>query len=49
MTLKSIEEYGPGFQVKVLAALLNHKSFLINIYDIITEDYFTNQAPQMDY
>jgi replicative DNA helicase len=44
MTLKSIEEYGPGFQVKVLAALLNHKSFLINIYDIITEDYFTNQA-----
>jgi len=44
MTLKSIEEYGPGFQVKVLAALLNHKNFLINIYDIITEDYFTNQA-----
>jgi len=44
MTLKSIEEYGPGFQVKVLAALLNHKSFLTNIYDIITEDYFTNQA-----
>jgi len=44
MTLKSIEEYGPGFQIKVLAALLNHKSFLTNIYDIITEDYFTNQA-----
>jgi len=44
MTLKSIEEYGSNFQVKVLAALLNHKSFLTNIYDIITEDYFTNQA-----
>jgi len=44
MTLTNINQYGPGFQVKVLAALLNHKDFLINIHDIISEDYFESQA-----
>lgn len=44
MTLKTIEEYGPGFQVKVLSALLTHKEFLTNIYDILNEDDFNNQA-----
>ena len=44
MTLTNINQYGPGFQVKVLAALLNHKEFLINIHDIISEDYFESQA-----
>jgi len=44
MTLKSINEYGAGFQIKVLAALLNHKSFLTNIYDIISDEYFESQA-----
>ena len=44
MTLKSISEYGPGFQVKVLSALLTHKEFLTNIYDILNEDDFNNPA-----
>jgi len=44
MTLKSIEEYGPGFQIKVLSSLLTHKEFLTNIYDILNEDDFSNQA-----
>jgi len=44
MTLTNINQYGPGFQVKVLAALLNHKEFLTNIHDIISEDYFESQA-----
>jgi len=44
MTLRAINEYGPGFQIKVLAALLNHKDFLINIHDIISEEYFESQA-----
>ena len=44
MTLRTIDEYGPGFQVKVLSALLTHKEFLTNIYDILNEDDFNNQA-----
>jgi len=44
MTLKSIEEYGPGFQIKVLSSLLTHKEFLTNIYDILNEDDFSNEA-----
>lgn len=44
MTLTNINQYGPGFQVKVLAALLGHKEFLINIHDIISEEYFESQA-----
>jgi len=44
MTLSNLNSYGPGFQIKVLASLLNHKEFLINIHDILSEDYFDNQA-----
>ena len=44
MTLKSIQEYGPKFQVKVLSSLLTHKEFLTNIYDILNEEDFNNQA-----
>ena len=44
MTLKSIQEYGPKFQVKVLSSLLTHKEFLVNIYDILNEEDFNNQA-----
>ena len=44
MTLRDINQYGPGFQIKVLAALLNSKNFLVNIYDIVSEEYFDNQA-----
>jgi len=44
MTLKSIQEYGHDFQIKVLSSLLTHKEFLANIYDILNEDDFSNQA-----
>jgi replicative DNA helicase len=44
LTLTNINQYGPGFQVKVLAALLSHKEFLINIHDIISDEYFESQA-----
>ena len=44
MTLKSIQEYGKGFQIKVLSSLLTHKEFLTNIYDILNEEDFNNQA-----
>jgi replicative DNA helicase len=44
MTLKSLSQYGPHFQVKVLHSLLKNKKFLINIRDVIMPNYFENQA-----
>tara|TARA_R110001632_G_C11341164_1_gene417398 strand:+ start:990 stop:2354 length:1365 start_codon:yes stop_codon:yes gene_type:complete len=44
MTLNNLNAYGPGFQIKVLSSLLNNKEFLINIHDILSEEYFDNQA-----
>jgi replicative DNA helicase len=44
LTLKKFEEYGKDFQIKVISSLLTHKEFLINIYDIINDEDFTNQA-----
>ena len=44
MTLKSIQEYSKDFQIKVLSSLLTHKEFLTNIYDILNEEDFNNQA-----
>jgi|TARA_R110000796_G_scaffold46646_1_gene112793 replicative DNA helicase len=44
MTLISLNAYGPDFQVKVLSSLLNNKEFLLNIHDILSEEYFDNQA-----
>ena len=44
MTLQSLNQYGHDFQIKVLSSLLTHKEFLINIHDIISEEYFENQA-----
>ena len=46
MTLNSIEQYGVGFQIKVLSAILTDKKFLVNINDILSEDYFQNSAHQ---
>ena len=40
MTLKSLQQYGKGFQLKVLGSLLTDKSFLLNVRDVITDDYF---------
>ena len=44
MTLNSLSTYGTAFQIKVLSALLTHKEFLQSIYDVLSEEYFDNQA-----
>ncbi len=44
MTLNSLSTYGTSFQVKVLSSLLTHKEFLQNINDVLSEEYFDNQA-----
>ena len=44
MTLNNLSAYGIGFQVKVLSSLLTHKEFLLNIQDVLSEEYFDNQA-----
>ncbi len=46
MTLKSLSQYGPSFQVKVLHSLLKNKKFILNIRDVILPAYFENQAHQ---
>ena len=42
MTLHSIDEYGPTFQMKVISSLLTHKEFLQNINDVLSDEYFSN-------
>lgn len=44
MTLQSIEEYGPSFQIKVISSLLTHKEFLQNINDVLSPEHFSNPA-----
>jgi replicative DNA helicase len=44
MTLSTLAQYGTHFQTKVLSSLLTHKEFLVNIHDIISEEYFDNSA-----
>tara|TARA_Y100000389_G_scaffold178846_1_gene192381 strand:+ start:1314 stop:2681 length:1368 start_codon:yes stop_codon:yes gene_type:complete len=44
MTLNTLSLYGTAFQIKVISALLTHKDFLININDIISDEYWDNQA-----
>ena len=44
MTLLSLENYGPQFQVRVLSSLLTRKEFLDNVYDFLSEDDFGSQA-----
>ena len=44
MTLVNLNQYGPTFQIKVISALLTHKEYLTNIHDIISEEYWDNQA-----
>jgi replicative DNA helicase len=44
MTLITLQQYGPNFQIKVLSSLLTHKDFLVNIHDILSDEYFDNQA-----
>lgn len=44
MTLNSISLYGHEFQIKVISSLLTHKKFLLNISDILSDEYFENTA-----
>ena len=44
MTLKALNQYGKGFQLKVLGSLLTHKGFLLNVRDVLQEDYFDSDA-----
>jgi len=44
MTLSTLSQYGTHFQIKVLSSLLTHKEFLVNIHDILSEEYFDNSA-----
>ena len=44
MTLNTLAQYGTGFQIKVLSSLLTHKEFLINIHDVLSDEYFDNSA-----
>ncbi len=44
MTLNSLSTYGTIFQIKVLSSLLTHKEFLQNIQDVLSEEYFDNNA-----
>ena len=40
MTLKSLQQYGKGFQLKVLGSLLTDKGFLLNVRDVLIDGYF---------
>ena len=40
MTLKSLQQYGKGFQLKVLGSLLTDKKFLLNVRDVLYDTYF---------
>lgn len=44
MTLKALSAYGKGFQLKVLGSLLTDKNFLLNVRDVLQEDYFDSDA-----
>jgi len=44
MTLLNLNQYGPHFQIKAISSLLTHKKFLISIHDVLSEEYFDNQA-----
>jgi replicative DNA helicase len=44
LTLNSLATYGTAFQIKVLSSLLTHKEFLQQMHDVLSEEYFDNQA-----
>ena len=44
MTLSTLDKYGTSFQVKVISSLLTHKEFLQSINDVLSPEYFSNQA-----
>jgi replicative DNA helicase len=45
-TFSRLSQYGLNFQIKVLSSLLKNKKFLLNVRDVVTPEYFDNQAIQ---
>ena len=43
-SLAKLSQYGKGFQLKVLGALLTDKKFLLNTRDLLRTDYFDSDA-----
>ena len=43
-TFSKLNQYGLNFQTKVISSLLKNKKFLLNIRDVVTPEYFDNQA-----
>ena len=41
-----LNQYGLSFQIKVISSLLKNKKFLLDIRDVVTTEYFDNQAHQ---
>jgi replicative DNA helicase len=46
VAFSKLNQYGLNFQTKVISSLLKNKKFLLNIRDVITSEYFDNQAHQ---
>ena len=44
--LNTLNAYGSGFQIKVLASLLRHKEFLQTIHDVVEPEMFDSPATQ---
>lgn len=45
-TLSSLDKYGTSFQIKVIGALLTQRQFLLNIFESLEGEYFTNTSHQ---
>ena len=43
-SLSNLNAYGTSFQIKVISSLLTHKEFLLNIQDVLDEEYFDSQS-----
>lgn len=44
MTLRQLADYGKGFQLKVIGALLIDKEFVVNVRDVLQDSYFDSEA-----
>lgn len=44
MTLKQLSLYGKTFQLKVIKALLFDRTFILNVRDVLKEEYFDSDA-----
>jgi len=46
VAFNKLSVYGLNFQTKVISSLLKNKKFLLNIRDVVTPEFFDNQAHQ---